>query len=75
MRQGKRGRLIPPLLPKTVFVADKTEHPQAVALSNAIAARPFHAIRFCPCGRLADRLGCRRTRPSFRHRPRSEELS
>jgi hypothetical protein len=64
MRQGKTRRLIPPLA-KTVFVADKTEHPQAVALSNAITARPFHAVRFCPCGRLADRLGCRRTRRHF----------
>jgi hypothetical protein len=30
--------------PQTAFVTDRTEHPQAAALSNAMAARPFHAI-------------------------------
>jgi hypothetical protein len=65
MRQRKCGALdrLYCRKPRLSLTGQSTR--KAVALSNAIAARPFHAFRFCPCGRLADRLGCRRTRRRF----------
>jgi hypothetical protein len=56
---GKTGRLISQN--RVCHWPDRAPA-KGAALSNAMAAQPFHGDRFCQCGRLADRLGCRRTR-------------
>jgi hypothetical protein len=58
MRQGKQSVSLPS--PRMLLTGQSAR--KGAALSNAMAAQPFHGVRFCQCGRLADRLGCRRTR-------------